>query len=60
MPLESLHTRGATLLLSHCAAFCEERPQAFARLEQEVGPRLARMLVFALTGRQERRGSSSP
>jgi hypothetical protein len=57
--LESHTRRGDALLLSHCAAFCE-RPQAYSRLEDQVGPRMARLLVFALTGRQERRGSSSP
>jgi hypothetical protein len=52
--------RGAALLLSHCAALCEERPDAYDRLEREVGPHLARLLVFALSGGQGRRGSSSP
>jgi hypothetical protein len=52
--------RGDALLLSHCAAFGVERPPPFARLEHEVGPRLAKLLVFALSGRQGRLGSSSP
>ncbi|HEV2590487.1 MAG TPA: hypothetical protein VGU02_01215 [Gaiellaceae bacterium] len=52
--------RGDALLLSHCAAFGLERPEPFARLEREIGPQLAKMLVFALCGRQGRPGSSSP
>jgi hypothetical protein len=51
--------RGAALLLSHCAALCDERPSAYTRLEHAVGADLARMLVFALTA-QGRRSSSSP
>ena len=53
-------SRGDALLLSHCAAFGLERPAPFARLEREVGPQLAKLLVFALSGRQGRLGSSSP
>jgi hypothetical protein len=52
--------RGADLLLVHCAAVDDERPNAFARLEHEVGGDLARLLVFALVTPQGRRGSSSP
>ena len=53
--------RGDALLLSHCAAFGLDRPEPFARLEREVGPQLAKLLVFALRGRQRRAaGSSSP
>jgi hypothetical protein len=52
--------RGASLLLLHCAAVTDERPSAYSRLEDEVGDDLARLLVFALVGRQGRRGSSSP
>jgi hypothetical protein len=53
--------RGDALLLSHCEAFAVERPAPFARLEREVGPQLAKLLVFALSGgRQGRLGSSSP
>jgi len=48
------------LLLSHCAAFGVERPAPFARLEEQIGPQLAKLLVFALSGRQGRPGSSSP
>ena len=45
--------RGAVLLLEHCAALDqtdETRPRAFARLEEVVGGRLARLLVGALVG----------
>jgi hypothetical protein len=52
--------RGDMLLLSHCAAFGVERPAPFARLEEQIGPQLAKLLVFALSGRQGRPGSSSP
>ena len=52
--------RGAGLLLVHCAAFADERENAYARLQQAIGGELARLLVFALTGPQGRRGSSSP
>jgi hypothetical protein len=55
------HTsRGAGLLLIHCAAVVDDRQPAYARLEEAIGRELARLLVFALTGRQGRRGSSSP
>ena len=48
------------MLLVHCAAVSENRPSAYARLEQALGGELARLLVFALAGRHGRRGSSSP
>jgi hypothetical protein len=55
------HTsRGAGLLLVHCAAVSEDRQSAAVRLEQALGGELARLLVFALVGRHGRRGSSSP
>jgi hypothetical protein len=53
-------SRGDALLLSHCAAFAVERPAPFVRLEREIGPQLAKLLVFALSGRQGRPGTSSP
>ena len=56
---DSDNTRGDALLLMHCAAFCE-RPPAYSRLEDQVGPQLAHLLVFALSGAQGRRGASSP
>ena len=44
--------RGAVLLLEHCAALDrdEARPRPFARLEEAVGCRLARLLLGALVG----------
>jgi hypothetical protein len=60
-PLTTPTERGDALLLSHCAAFGLDRPDPFARLEHEVGPQLAKLLVFALRGRQRpAAGSSSP
>jgi hypothetical protein len=53
-------TRGASLLLVHCAAVADERVSAYQRLENALGRELARLLVFALCGPQGRRGSSSP
>jgi len=60
MDVQPHTSRGAGLLLSHCAAVAEGRQSAYARLEQALGGELARLLVFALAGRQGRRGSSSP
>jgi hypothetical protein len=44
--------RGAVLLLEHCAALDQrdDRPGAFARLEEVVGGPLARLLLGALAG----------
>jgi hypothetical protein len=45
--------RGTALLLQHLAALeqlGEERPTAIERLEDELGPDFAQMLVGALTG----------
>jgi hypothetical protein len=53
-------TRGASLLLVHCAAIDGGRPTAFRRLEAAIGGELARRLVRALSDTQGRRGSSSP
>jgi hypothetical protein len=52
--------RGASLLLAHCSRLPSERESAYTRLEHEVGGDLARLLVFALSRPQGRRGSSSP
>jgi hypothetical protein len=54
--------RGDELLLAHCAIAEDDlRPDAYSRLEEKVGDRLARLLVFALAPvPQGRRGSSSP
>jgi hypothetical protein len=60
MDVQPHTSRGAGLLLIHCAAVVEDRQPAYARLEQALGGELARLLVFALAGRQGRRGSSSP
>ena len=46
--------RGSDLLLRHCQSLTEvERPSAYARLEEQVGEELARMLVSALAPRRE-------
>jgi hypothetical protein len=45
--------RGAVLLLEHCAALDHRdaaRPGAYARLEEALGDRLARLLLGALVG----------
>ena len=45
--------RGAMLLLEHCAALDQRdaaRPGAYARLEEALGGRLARLLLGALVG----------
>jgi hypothetical protein len=52
--------RGPRLLLVHCAALDVRRPNASERLEAAIGKELARLLVYALAGRQGRLGSSSP
>jgi hypothetical protein len=47
--------RGVALLLEHCAAIerlDDPPPRPFARLEEAVGGRLARLLVGALVGDQ--------
>ena len=54
------NSRGSHLLLVHCAALDSATPSAFSRLEASIGEDLARLLVYALVGRQRRRGSSSP
>jgi len=56
----SSYARGSHLLLVHCAALDSTTPSAFSRLEASIGTDLARLLVFALVGRQRRRGSSVP
>jgi hypothetical protein len=45
--------RGTELLLRHFEALTgDDRRSGYARLEEEVGPELARMLVAALTPRR--------
>jgi hypothetical protein len=46
--------RGNALLLVHCAAF-GDKPQAYARLQSEVGEHLARVLVSGLGAHSARR-----
>jgi hypothetical protein len=41
--------RGVDLLLVHCRAVGDDRPSAYARLQDAVGGELARLLVFALS-----------
>jgi hypothetical protein len=46
-----LQLRGPGLLMAHCAALdYEHRAPAAARLEQLIGPDLARLLLIALAG----------
>ncbi|MFL5963367.1 MAG: hypothetical protein ACJ757_10815 [Gaiellaceae bacterium] len=52
--------RGAALLLVHCSPVADGRESAYTRLERKLGSELTRLLVFALSGAQGRRGSSSP
>jgi hypothetical protein len=48
------------LLLSRGAPNDDSRTAAYARLEEELGDNMARMLVSALASPQGVRGSSSP
>ncbi|HKI91156.1 MAG TPA: hypothetical protein VJ986_02545 [Gaiellaceae bacterium] len=41
--------RGIPLLLAHCASLDSDASQARERLDEALGPELARKLVFALT-----------
>ena len=41
-------TRGTQLLLAHCASYDPAAPTARERLEDALGPELARKLVVAL------------
>jgi hypothetical protein len=41
-------TRGTPLLLAHCASYDPAAPTARERLEEKLGPELARKLVRAL------------
>ena len=43
------HDRGLALLAAHCAALDEATPTARDRLDEALGPDLARKLVFALS-----------
>ena len=46
------------LLLAHCSSLDPDAPTARERLDEALGPDLARKLVFALCGGS--RGSESP
>jgi len=47
------------LLVAHCASFDPDAPTARERLEEALGPDLARKLVFALSGSAESRERSA-
>jgi hypothetical protein len=44
--------RGLALLVAHCASLDPGAPTARERLEEKLGPELARKLVFALASRE--------
>jgi hypothetical protein len=44
------HDRGLDLIAAHCASLDPEITSARERLDVALGPDLARMLVFALSG----------
>jgi hypothetical protein len=44
--------RGLALLIAHCTSLDPAAPTARERLEEKLGPELARKLVFALAARQ--------
>jgi hypothetical protein len=46
----SSHDRGLALLLAHCASLDPATATARERLDEALGPELARKLVFALAG----------
>jgi hypothetical protein len=47
------------LLLAHCASLDPATPTARERLEEKLGPDLARKLVFALASREHDEDRSS-
>jgi hypothetical protein len=49
--------RGLALLVAHCASFDPDAPTARERLDDALGPELARKLVFALSSGAEERES---
>jgi hypothetical protein len=51
--------RGLALLLAHCASLDPAAPTARERLDEKLGPELARKLVFALAAR-EHEGDRAP
>jgi hypothetical protein len=44
--------RGLARLAAHCASLDPDAPTARERLEEKLGPELARKLVFALAARE--------
>jgi hypothetical protein len=52
------HQRGLDLLAVHCASLDPDRATARERLDETLGPDLARKLVFALSGGSEHRKRS--
>jgi hypothetical protein len=44
--------RGLALLVAHCASLDPAAPTARERLDEKLGPELARKLVFALAARE--------
>jgi hypothetical protein len=46
--------RGIDLLAAHCASLDPATATARERLDEEIGPELARKLVFALSGGRSR------
>jgi hypothetical protein len=54
------HEHGLALLVAHCASLDPDSPNASERLDEALGPDLARKLVFALSsGTQSRERSRS-
>jgi len=51
LPPATAH-RGVRLLAQHLESLSPEAPPARARLEEQLGPELARKLVFALAPRR--------
>ena len=49
-PASHNRTRGAALLIAHCASLGEERLPVADRLRQLLGPDLTRLLLVALAG----------
>jgi hypothetical protein len=50
MPAVSPSTRGAALLMAHCATLADDRAPATERLCELIGADLTRLLVGALAG----------
>jgi hypothetical protein len=50
--------RGLAVLVAHCASLDPAAPTARERLDEKLGPELARKLVFALAARKHDEGRS--